>query len=794
MRGNRSCFRTSASFRLGAQVVYSGKLSTFSMGWSMPKQSQFFPGRSAAPERPLAHYRPHQPVGAVSDYVRALTAPNDLVVDLFCQGATFVRESLALGRRVLGFSVNPLLLVAARVGLVHPDRRAVNSAFTTVADSPKGDKPLQRHLLSLYRSNCPVCDTPGVAEWFAWDRDLNYPFEKRVRCQACREAQEGPTDAEDLALARSIAPRGLPYYYALDRAAPPDHPARERAAELVGCYTPRNLSALMDLNRRLEGLEVDPGVRASLIAVLLDCFDRGSRLYPYGEDRSRPRTLRVPVRYLERNVWFSFEDGLSHVGAEESSSSLEPEEADEADSLARDGGEGYALVPRAARAIRDVVPPASVSLLLVDPPRPDGVFWALSALWATWVWSSPEAHAMRPFLRRRRFDWEWHWQALRRALRSVGPCLTAEGALITLSAPSDDLLLESVCLAASSAGYDLHDWGYTPDAGYRLIWRWAGGRTARSFDPDKLKRKIIDDAKAAVVRTLRSRGEPTSRSMLDAGTHTYLAEKALLPSVAALEDDVSAMAFAGDAVNEGFEAASIVELRREGEETLWWLSDPPAGLDTLADGVEREVRSLLTERSIWTENDLVNTIYARFPSLVTPDLTLVHLCLDSYGVRDGEEIRLRPEDNPDRRRREIEQIHADLITLGRGLGYDTVPGDVWDVRWLEEGRDTYGFIISSTAGIGPYLLDAELSALIADSTEEARRCLVVPGGRAGLIDLKLQRDPRLAAAVKRDGWQFIKFRHLRRLMARDDLDRYAFKTVLGLDPIVEQEQAQIPLF
>jgi hypothetical protein len=63
-----------------------------------------------------------------------------------------------------------------------------------------------------------------------------------------------------------------------------------------------------------------------------------------------------------------------------------------------------------------------------------------------------------------------------------------------------------------------------------------------------------------------------------------------------------------------------------------------------------------------------------------------------------------------------------------------------------------------------------------------------------LIGLKLQCDPRLAEAVEVDGWQFIKFRHLRRLMAKQDLSSYTFKTVLGLDPIAEQEGVQIPLF
>jgi hypothetical protein len=267
-----------------------------------------------------------------------------------------------------------------------------------------------------------------------------------------------------------------------------------------------------------------------------------------------------------------------------------------------------------------------------------------------------------------------------------------------------------------------------------------------------------------------------------------------LSSAAVLEDDVSAITFARDAVNQGFDAAPIVELSKAGAEPLWWLRDPPGGLDTLADRVETEVRALLAEGHVWSENDLINAVYDRLPALLTPDLALVQVCIESYGVRNGGGVRLRPEDDRHRRRREIERMRENLITMGRGLGYHAFVSDVWDVRWLEDGRDTYGFVVSSTAALASYLLDSGLPALEADSTGEIRRCLVVPGGRAGLIDLKLQRDPRLVNAVERDSWQFIKFRHLRRLMAKNDLDRYAFKTVLGLDPIVEQEGAQIPLF
>jgi hypothetical protein len=51
--------------------------------------------------------------------------------------------------------------------------------------------------------------------------------------------------------------------------------------------------------------------------------------------------------------------------------------------------------------------------------------------------------------------------------------------------------------------------------------------------------------------------------------------------------------------------------------------------------------------------------------------------------------------------------------------------------------------------------------------------------------------------VTQYGWRFLKFRHLRHLVqevAAKQLDRYAFQAALGLDPIVEQEEAQLSLW
>jgi hypothetical protein len=756
----------------------------------MVEGAGFIPGRPGVSGGPLARYRPTQPVHAVEAYVRDLTQPGDLVVDLFCQGPTIVREAVAAGRRALGLSVNPLLLAIARLGLSRRDAGAINAASTRLADSPKGDVPLRRHLLSLYASACPTCGASGIAEWFAWDRDGSYPFRKAVRCPSCEAVQEGTPDDEDVASAERTSSRGLAYYYALDRVAPPGHPARERAAELVELYTPRNLSTLMDLTMRLEGLEAGEETRLALTGVLLDCFDAGSSLDPYEEERPRPRTLRVPSLYFERNVWLCFEEGISKLLAEEPPLSV-PRVTEAAD-LVNGEAEGYALASHAARDVRKVIQPRSAALIVTDPPRPDAVFWALSALWAGWLWESPAARRLRPFLRRRRFDWDWHWRVLQSALEAAGPMLASQGYLLTLFSDADGTLLESVCLAASGAGYTLEGWGYSPEVGHRMAWRWELTEVGEAPDVVALDRALRAVAEGAGLTILRERGEPTIRSLLHAGACAELVAQGLLRRAVAIpKDGPSVFSFVADAIGRSFdEVTSVVQLvsQEEAQGDLWWLADPGQVADALADQVEAHVWELLVQQKSWKLEELINAVYARLSGPLTPELPLVLVCIESFSVQEGEELHLRPEDDPLQRAAELKTLRSDLVDLGKRLGFKAKRRGGWDVRWLEAGEEAYVFDVSSTANLAHHLLARRRVG------EGVQRCLVLPGGRAHLATFKLQRDPRLAVSVEADGWQFIKFRHLRRLVAKEELDHHALKTVLGLDPIAEQEAAQIPLF
>jgi hypothetical protein len=786
----------------------------------------FVPGRPAPPEGLLARYRPLVPVGAAAEYVHRLTAPGDLVLDLFCGGPVYVREAVRAGRRALGISVNPVSLLTAAQGLEPPpDSPSLNAAFTRLADSPKGNVPLHRHMTALYATRCPQCDAEGVAEWFAWDREARSVYAKAVRCSSCEGAREGPTDEADVEAARWLERRGLAYHYALDRVAPAGHAARQRAAELIDLYTPRNLSALMDIALRLDGMELTRPVRAALQGLLLSAFDRGSSLDPHGKPRPRPRILRVPARYVERNVWLILEEGLAELavcseggGGTATSSQPPVRRAAGLSALLEERTPAYFLLPCSARDAGRLLEARSVSLILADPPRPDGVFWALSALWAGWLWGSPLAHALRPFLGRRRFDWEWHHRALRAALMAAVPLLAAGGHLLTLFVEPDEGLLESVCLAAA-AGYRPVGWGASPGEGARLVWTADAGTRDRPQPPVQADTEdlqagggetgdsagsIVEAEKelvAAAARTVRAclqgRAEPTPWMILHAAVYAGLAgagpraDTAHPPGQEQLSGVLAArvpspLALVAGCVRQGWEQLGLEQVAEEPE--LYWLPalDADSAVEPLADRVEEAVRQALEARHASEVGDVILSVYAVLDGSLTPELSLVLLCLDSYAVAGKATWRMRQEDDPERRAQEMKALEEGLSTLGARLGFQVQRGQGWAVRWQEEGQDVFLFALSPTAALGRHLLSGPAIS------EGARPCLVSPGGRAELLAHKLRRDPRLGRVVEEKAWQFVKFRHLRRLVA-EALDRRLFEAVLGLDPIVEREGVQIPL-
>jgi hypothetical protein len=125
-----------------------------------------------------------------------------------------------------------------------------------------------------------------------------------------------------------------------------------------------------------------------------------------------------------------------------------------------------------------------------------------------------------------------------------------------------------------------------------------------------------------------------------------------------------------------------------------------------------------------------------------------------------------------------------VASLGSKLGYGVTTSTEGDVFWQDSSGTSYLYRCTATAILGPHLLVPPPAA--------TRRCLVIPGGRAALVALKLRRDPRLSALAHEQNWTFIKYRHIR-WMAEHVHESDAIEVFLGLDPIAEQPSVQLAL-
>ncbi len=712
------------------------------------------PGIPVAPPAPLARYRTPTLATFARAAIEAATAPGDLIVELGISDAAYIREVLSTGRRALALNINPIPLLWVQVALNPIPFDDVQAALTRLGDLPKGERPLIAHIHDIYRSRCPTCKTSGIAEWFAWDRDMQRPFTKRVRCPRCTEAQEGTADVQDIALLEQFARTGPAYHIALGRAAGVDDPLRERAADLVALYTPRNLGVLMDVIYRLPQVTPSSDIQRILTMLIISALDEGSSLTPYGEPPTRPRSLRPAQRFIEKNVWFVLENALKDYGAHLTMPVAPP--VDSVKTLLESPPGTHLLLGQPLQNVAPTLPPQSIAALLIQPQPPDANFWALSALWATWLWKDAVQPSLRAFLGRRRLDWEWYQRSLAVTLKRIGPHL-APDAPVFVVLPDDDLTtLAHIVAATAQAGFVVQRWIACPPWGYRLALTSA---CAPAPPPP------ADDEHLAQV--LRRRGEPTPATLLSA-THLIAAQESAPTQL--------------DTLPQMMHTPGFIHMAPKNV----WIASPVKIAKPLADRVEESVLRLLQSQEQWGRAALESAVYASFHGELSPEPALVAACSDAYTTADAQgNLKLRPEDMPAARGAETRQIRGLLRQLGERLHFTVSQTPEWDIIWADGEKPLYLFRCTTTAVLGPHLLASQ-------PPTGARRHLVLPGGRAVLVALKLKRDPRLQSNVEQDNWAFIKFRHLRR-MAAEINQRADIEVYLGLDPIVEQEKVQIPL-
>jgi hypothetical protein len=262
----------------------------------------------------------------------------------------------------------------------------------------------------------------------------------------------------------------------------------------------------------------------------------------------------------------------------------------------------------------------------------------------------------------------------------------------------------------------------------------------------------------------------------------------------------------------------------------WWLAetaDREAAATPLADRVEWAVYSLLSTAGPLSEAAFYDRIATLFTGHDLPDETLVRACLDSYRSLASTPDRLVTTDDLLRRSQEHTELLASITDAGHRLGLRVWLaereqarrherghlGDLLDGRergaylgsigravdalsqvdaiWYIRGKAALMFEVEWTAMLGEPLLRRHARI---GNDERFIRFLAIAPERTDLVRHKLDRSPLLRAAIEDQGWNIIKWDHLRSFLSADRPDLDDLEPLLGLDPVVERGGEQMHLF
>jgi hypothetical protein len=756
----------------------------------------FVPGIQNGEERILPDLRWPIPAGVAEAYVAAYTEPGEGALVPYCQGPSVVREILSPGRRAIAVNFDPLLVLVVRTELDPPSVRDLDAAVARVGDSFKQGVPLRHSLAGLYATTCPACQRPAVAEYLVWDREQGQPVDKYLRCPACGWDGRAAVDPEDTERLKEVPSQGMHYHYVLDRVSPAsqERAIRSRLETMLELYTPRNLYALAELTLKIESLYPEGPLGQALKVLLLDCLDRCSSLAPLPGRSGRRRGLRRPGRFLERNVWLAFEEAAVRLHAS-AALPTSPGEAKPVPKLAASleafysAEEEVGVIDRGLiRDLARTVPPRSLGLILTSPPALDSAAWSLSYLWGGWSLGAEAVAPLRPLLRQRTPDTAWYARVMTGSLATLVDLLRDDGRLVLVLTAQRPAMVEALVLAASQARM-----GVTclvqrgSDYRLELTPSFPQPVTIPHEPLDVQIRRVVMEA---MVETIRAFGEPVAWHKLHAAIQQRLAQTGLLSRAAErTEAAPSPLDLVAERVSEVLDDPRLVRLvANGGRKELWWLAAPGEVAPALCDRVELAAYKVLQGTLALTEADFATRVYSQFPGPLTPDADLVAACLRAYGNEATPGYwQLRKEDLAETRQAERGMITERLLTLGQRLGYQAEVRAPFDATWFDGEEVRAVFAVRWQAVLGEALA-------LGDQAAGARFYLVIPGGRSALVSFKLHRNPLWQEAVDRAGWWFVKYRHVRQLVDQPEVDEYTLRTIVGLDPIVERETAQLPLF
>jgi hypothetical protein len=763
----------------------------------MPVPNYFIPNRDPRVFAPLRDFLHAPPQSVAAEYIAALTAPGDVVLDPFGALPNVARAAATLGRRAIVVESNPLWAWLARALATLPPAAEIDAALTRLGDVPKDDVALRTHLDQLYATRCAACQQLTPADYFIRTRAGGL-VARHYTCAHCGVTREDAATEEDWKRADAIAARGIHYHFALARVLPETGAFAERLRKMLDLYTPRNLSALATLTQKIEARFHAARERTVLLLLLLHALERGASFF--AKPDATPQLMSHP-QFVEFNLWRQIE-----AAARALTTSPPALELAESPSAVMNAAARVFIGRGNAKTLARDLPRDSVALVLTAPPTRRVAVWALAYFWGAWILGRAAVQSLVPFLDTRKgAAWEWRWYAdgLDSAFKSIAQFGRTDAPAVLVFDAAWHSVLEALLLAAAGARWKPEAFVFQPRLGdlprhefddvwgeYRLAFVHAAADRRPLTDVPTLEKRIRASALAAANEIFARRGEALAFSFVHHAAFVRIAREGWLADARAAPLKMSPGRFVHNAVLAGLQDgyADDFDHSSDANQFVWFRRSRTLDVP-LIERVEAEVRAWLS-RGVTSREGLQDALYSQFPGDLTPEAGLIELCAAAYAEPVTEAERARA-------------VNA-LARLGERLGYQTISdfrcqmSDVspsaienreskienFDVVWLSNGEMAHAFVWRARAAF------ADLAQIHIAPT---RGYVIVPEQWVALMREKTRRLPYLADAFYEAGWNFVRLAAVEKLLTQEKVERSDVALITGLIPPLMAARAQLGL-
>ena len=754
-------------------------------------------------------YWARKPHNVVREYIKNYSKKGEVVLDPFVGSGVTAIEAVKLGRKAIGIDLNPMSIFISRMTGKPADIKAIAEAFTKI--SARCEKEIE----SYYKTDCSKCGESGKILASVWDRIEDQPTEIRYYCTRCKKKLRKKPSTSDLSALRKLNKQPIHTWYPKD-----EFPngitfaqgRREAGPHFYDLFTKRNLRALSLLWESIQELSHVP-TRELMSFAFTSMSHLASKMTPTRP--SRPfssfwaiNSYWVPPSYMESNVWMLFESavngrqGLVSAKQDSNRTVTKWKEAKRFGDLQDEAN--IFLKAHNTLELQEIIPDDSVDYVFTDPPYGGSVPYAeLCTMWA--LWKGFKTNYDDEITINDEKNFEYYHKMLQAAFRQVYKVLKS-GKYLTVTFHSTDIKVwNSIINAVVLSGFDLEKIVYQPPArasakGLLVPYGSAvGDYYIRFRKPEHVTQANVSDVTeeqyekaviGAAKKILAERGEPTAYTYILNGIIVELKKAGALLSGRRNPNQVMKD-------HEGKDFILVDEKDKETGKVLgkkWWFTDPASipYLDQipLSDRLETAVVGVLHRKLKVSFDDVLQEIFITFPNALTPETHKVSDLLEEYATqtKDGKWA-LKPIVHA--RESEHNRIIFILATLGRKARYSIAigtreQGEIYDGKKLSSLMTSPPLDLSSIPqanadrirqidliwfdkkGIKA-VFEVENTTAITEAIVRGsnlpsgpiKRFIVLPEEREKLLHRKLQ-EPMLADRMKKESWDFIYYRDLKR--------------------------------